>query len=399
MSHRILFVDDDPSILRGVRRMLFEYEDKWEVHFAESGQKGLALFEENPFDIVVADLQMPGMDGVELLARVREIAPGTMRIVLSGYSDRSRIIASTRVAHQFLSKPSSPDAIIGTLTNLFSLYDIPLHEDIRQVVCELESLPVLPPVYDQLQHVVSTSEINLDDIGMLVMQDMGLAASVLKLVNTSFFGLPLHITDPMKAVSLLGPEAIRGLLLRDDFITRFDVERYEGVNQEMLWSHSLNTARFAEAILTMEGSTQTESEEGYTAGMLHDVGKLILAEGCVDHYSEIVRMTKEKNIPIDEAERAVLGVTHGQIGAYLLGLWGFADSVVRAASSHHAPEETGDDKHVIAVHAANALEHELVVLNDHYAPHSVNEQYLRDCGLDHRYEAWREACKQLDGIL
>lgn len=396
MTSRVLFVDDEPSMLRGLRRMLFEYSDMWDIQFAESGQQALELFAEAPFDVIVADLQMPGMDGVDLLSTVRHDYPGTMRVILSGYSDKGRVIDSTRVAHQFLSKPSSPEMILGTVVNLLALQAIPLNESIRSAVCKLESLPVLPCVFDELQNIINAEEASLDEITSLVMKDMGLTASVLKLVNTSFFGLPLHIIDPSQAVSLLGLGNMRGLLSRDDFITKFDTNRFCDYDQEILWGHSLTTARYAKTIMALEGAEQKEVECAYIGGMLHDLGKLILAEIRVEEYGNVVELAKEKNITILEAEKEVLGATHSEVGAYLLGLWGFADSIVQSTAKHHKLEEASGDLHIIAVHAANALEHELIVLNDHYAPHPADHHHLDQGGFCHKYSVWRKACEELD---
>lgn len=396
MKPRILFVDDEPSMLRGLRRMLFEYSELWEMEFAGSGEEALSLFKEHSFDIIIADLKMPSMDGVELLTRVREEHPGTMRVILSGYSDKDRLIDSTRVAHQFLSKPSSPEVILGTVASLLALSDLSIEEPLRSIVTGLESLPVQPGIYDELYRIAGNPKASPEEIGELVMRDMGLTASVLKLVNTAFFGLPLHITDPVQAVTLLGLDNLRGMMARDDFITKFDTSRFAGFDQVTLWSHSLTTARYAQAIAEVEGLEKKECELIYTAGMLHDIGKLILSETHHGEYAKVIELSKGDNIAIIDAEQKALHTTHAEVGAYLLGLWGFADPIVQAAARHHTLEGSQGALPVISVHAANALEHELVVLNDHYAPHPVDEHHLEESGFSQRYGVWREACQKLD---
>ena len=105
MNKKLLFVDDDPAVLQGLRRMLRVMADEWEMSFAESGQQALQMMKKVPVDMVVSDMRMPGMDGAQLLKEVKNNFPGTIRIILSGYVDETAIIRSSGSVHQFLSKP------------------------------------------------------------------------------------------------------------------------------------------------------------------------------------------------------------------------------------------------------------------------------------------------------
>merc|ERR1711879_767591 len=101
----ILFVDDEPNVLAAIKRMLRNQKKEWDIHFAYSGDEALELFKKNNFDVVISDIKMPGMDGAELLTRIKEKYSGVIRIALSGQVDLTEVVRSIRAVHQYISKP------------------------------------------------------------------------------------------------------------------------------------------------------------------------------------------------------------------------------------------------------------------------------------------------------
>ncbi len=394
MTCRILFVDDEQGILRGMRRMLFEFMDSWDMHFADSGDKALAILQTQPFDIVISDLKMPGMDGIALLKHVRELHPAVVRIVLSGYSDSILLSKSTIVAHQFLSKPVSVKEIQKAVQHVLALRDLFLDSTLQEAITRLDTLPVLPATYDRLLRLASSETATLREITALVTQDFALTASILKLVNSSFFGGQRHIEDPAHAVTLLGVGVIKALILLQNFISTYNPDKHPRFAIELLWKHSQNTAFFAKIICELENQEKKITDYAFIGGLMHDIGKLILSECCARDYRTILSLARERNITSHEAEREIISKSHAEIGAYLMGLWGFEATTIQAVAFHHRPGGAAGHSLVAAVHAANALEHELMVLNPGYAPHPVDMEYLQTQGLADRYDVWREACRK-----
>jgi len=393
---RILFVDDDKKLLRGMRRMLMSKRCGWEMDFAPGGPAALDMLAARDFDIIIADMRMPGMDGAELLGIVQQKHPGVVRIVLSGHSDRDYIMKAVRPAHQFLSKPCSEDELIEVIERAFSLRSIFTDTAIRDTVTRLDTLPTLPQIYNELQAELDKEESSLVSIGEIVSRDVGLTADILKLVNSSFFGLKHEVQTPVQAVTYLGLDVLRGLILFDGLFTPLDEVRLRQMSFDQLWRHSLVTARFAKAIARSEGNKRSVSDQCFVSALLHDVGKLVLAQGLTERYEAVLTAAREGNMPILEAERDILGVSHAQIGGYLLGLWGFSPDVVLSVVNHNMPSETGDLPPIVPyVHAANALEHELITINDGYAPHPMDEAFLATQGMSGRTEAWRQTCEEL----
>ncbi len=119
---RVLFVDDDPNVLESLRHLLRRRQREWEMEFVLSGAEALAMMASQPFDAIVTDMQMPEMDGVELLERVKRQHPGTARVVLSGHAGRTAVLRSLSLAHRFLSKPCAARTIVSVVDATLQLH-------------------------------------------------------------------------------------------------------------------------------------------------------------------------------------------------------------------------------------------------------------------------------------
>ena len=394
MKTRILFVDDEPNVLSALRRMFHDMRGEWEMAFATDGPSGLAMIAEQPFDVVVADMRMPGMDGAMFLREAQTANPGAIRIVLSGHSDRDMVLQTVRPAHQFLPKPCQPAELKAVISRGLSLREVFLDERVKNVVAKLDRLPTVPRLYAALLDALSQEEPSMREVAGLIAQDVGMSAGILKLVNSAFFGLRTHVASPVHAVNLLGLEIVKALVLGIGLFDRFDKESFRDFDLEKLWGHSFGTGRLAREIAEAEGASSAEREHCYIAGLLHDVGKLVMATNFPGAYREVITACQEGQGTILEMEQRIFGASHAEVGAYLLGLWGVEDAVVRAVYLHHEP---GRDRHagfspLLAVHVANRLEHELVVIHRGYAINPLDELYLAASGLSDRLPVWREVC-------
>ncbi len=396
MTRRVLFVDDDANLLKALRRMLWN-KPGWDVAFATSGQEALAALEAAPCDVVVADMRMPGMDGQQLLEAVRVKHPWTMRVILSGDSDRDYIMRSVRVAHQFLTKPVSAERLGEIIDRGCALREALLSQELKALAGGIESLPPLPAAYDRLVGELAKETASVDSLAEIISRDVALSADVLKLVNSSFFGPRLRVRRLSQAVTLLGTQINKGLVLGVQLLKAFDVRRFPNFDFGRLWDHCLATGRMARAIAEVENMPPEEQDDCFIAGMLHDVGKLVLAEKLSPRYVQVVDAARRDNIPILQAERRELGADHALLGAHLLGLWGMGDTVMEAVAFHHDISRLGRPGMcpAVAVHAANALNHQLVVLTPGYADHPLDTAALETLGLPGREDAWREACAAL----
>lgn len=397
MKKRILFVDDDPQLLKALKRMLWSAEARWDMVFVQTGAQAMETLDQAAFDVIVTDMRMPGIDGAQLLARVRRDFPWMMRLVLSGVSDKAMIMRSVPVAHQFLTKPVSSEQLMAVIDRGCALRDALLSEDLKRLIGQIDSLPALPAIYGRLLAELESETSTVESLAAIIAKDMALTADVLKLVNSSFFAPRVRVRTLEQAVNLLGTETIKGLVLGVKMLAAFDVRKCPELSILKLWDHSLHTARLARSIAQLENLPDETQDDCFIAGMLHDLGKFVLADKLPAHYHVALHRSRLENMTIWEAENQMLGVSHAETGAYLLGLWGLADPVLEAVAFHHAPGALGLSamSAVTAVHAANVLEHETVVINASYAQHVMDLGHLEAVGMAHRLPVWREACAEL----
>jgi len=389
---RILFVDDEPNILSGLKRQLRAQRKEWEMAFAESGEAALAMFEAAPFDVVVSDMRMPGMDGAELLSRVKERYPETVRLILSGHSELELVMKSVGPAHQYLTKPCDPDLLRATLRRAFALRDLLADEQLQALAAGMTTLPSLPTLYQRIVEVLQEPDASLAAVGEVIAQEPAMAAKVLQLVNSAFFGLRREVSDAREAVGFLGLETITALVLSVHVFAELKEAAADDFPIEGLWSHSLAVGSMAKQIALAETGEKRIGEEALMAGLLHDVGKLILRVNVPERYREVERTMASSNCDLLAAEQQTFGTTHAEVGAYLLGLWGLPNGIVEAVAFHHRPADCPSDGFtpLAAVHVANALEG--ATPSDHRARHpgEVDEAYLEQAGLADHLEGWRE---------
>ncbi len=356
---QILFVDDEPILLDGLKRTLRPMRHEWIMTFVGSGGEALKVLEQAPFDVVVSDMRMPSMDGAQLMNEVQRRYPYVVRIILSGYSDQKLIMQSINATHQFLAKPCEPEQLKAMIQRACALRDVLSNETLRVMVTGMRTLPALPMLLLEVKQETESTTASLTTIGKIIEKDMGMTAKILQLANSAFFGGWGPVTTVERAVQFLGLETIQTLILITHVFSQLSAEHLATFPIEHLWKESLETGALAREIARGEGCTALETEQAYTAGLLHDVGVLLLMVNVTERYGAILReIAHEKQRMIWEAEQAVFGVTHADIGAYLLGLWGVSDPIVEAVAYHHRPGDyfRKSFSPVTAVHVANVLQ-------------------------------------------
>jgi len=396
MSKRILFVDDDPMLLSGLQRSLHGMRKEWDMEFVEGGRQALERLARTPFDLVVTDMRMPEMDGAQLLEHIKTRHPRTMRFVLSGQSDRETILRSIGPTHQFLSKPCDPEELKQKVAQAFALRDLMENPTLKEIVSRMDTVPSLPSLYVSLTEALGQSDISVAKIAHIIKQDMGMTSKVLQLVNSAFFALPCEISSPHQAVSLLGIDNVRAVVLSVHVFS--ELEGNPSPELAALWPHSLRTAAYARAIARAERSPQRLEDDAFASGLLHDIGRLLLSSACSTQYEAIWQSVRAGKATLAEAESQSLGCTHAEVGAYLLGLWGLPESVVQAVAWHHTPSRSGVSAFapVIAVHVADAYHYRLnpgTAMNN--LP-ELQENLLAEMGLSERMAAWWKVCQELN---
>jgi len=356
---RVLFVDDESLVLQGLQRMLRGMRSEWDMTFVEGGPQALEAMRKQPFDVVVTDMRMPGMNGAQLLNTLAGEFPESVRIVLSGHADQDLITQCLGSAHQYLSKPCDPDLLKRLINETCRLGDDIANERVRKVVGSIERLPSVPATYQRLSETLAQEETTAADLGRIIEQDMGMTVKILKLVNSAFFGLRRELTSPTEAVAYLGMETVRSLVLAKGIFEASEPLATRRITLDAIWAHGLAVGQGAKTILRLLKASEHDQNDALTSGLLHDIGTLILARHFPDLYDKTFDLVDSENLLLHVAEQRVLGVDHTEVGAYLVGLWGLPPVIVESVRFHHEPALSTGGIHrptpVCAVHLADGM--------------------------------------------
>lgn len=397
MKRNILFVEDNPVLLQLYAMMLRGDGSDWEVATAASGEEALKLMEGTSFDVVVSDMRMPGMDGIQLFHEVRQRYPRASRVILSGLSDQKEIAECLGETHQFMAKPFDAKSLKGTLKRLCGLDAYLQDEKLRSLAAQLGTLPSFPSLYLDIMQELSVEDPSVENIANIIAQDPGMTAKMLQIANSAAFGLARRVSSSFDAVQYVGMGTVRSLALSAHIFSVFEKIDLKGFSIPALWDHAINTANLARRILQLGGAESAEVEDGYTAGMLHDIGKMMLAANLPDQFQLAVNRALERQLPLHEAEQEIFGATHAGVGGYLLGLWGLPAPIVEAVAFHHNPgrSESQTFGPLAAVHAASALEHELCGAEPGCMAPGLDAGYLAAVRAADRLDSWRAEARKV----
>jgi len=398
---RILVVDDDSQVLGDLQRALEPLKDQWETSFARSGEEALASLKAAPCDVIISDVSMPGMDGATLLKQVCEKYPTIVRMALSSQREMQSALRTIPVAHQFLVKPCDTHLLRVGIGRATSLSEVLNNKLLTSIVGSVKDLPVMPRTYLALRQKLVEPDVSVKDVVKLVEQDVGISAKILQLVNSAFFGLPREISTLLTAVSYLGIDMVQNMVLSAEVFRVFErTAALPGFSFEEMHQHSQLTAKIA-ARIPAQG---TAHDVAVVAGLLHDVGKLVLATRSPKHFARALAGAKEEKRPLYAVEEELMGVSHAEVGAYLLGIWGLPCPVVEAVAHHHqprrAPHEVLDA--VGAVHIANCLAHShslVLAAGDAPVNQAMDAEYLEAIGMSDQVAEWEQLAEEAANSL
>jgi HD-like signal output (HDOD) protein/ActR/RegA family two-component response regulator len=394
----ILFVDDERDLLDSLKARLYKHRHDWNMNFVLSGEQAIAALEQQPFDLVVSDVRMPGMDGGQLLAVVKQRWPTAMRIIVSGYSDPVQAVRLTSLAHQYVAKPCDGRELENIIERCFYLRDLLSQEALRKVVGRIGKLPAMPKTYGLLQTALAQPSVTAAEIGDIVNADAAIASKVLQITNSAFFRLRKPMVKIKDAVNYLGFATVRNLVLSAEIFSQWQVPKgLSDIDPERLQNHAQHAAAACKAL----AGGRASPDDAWLAGLLHDIGYWILIQECPKELAGAIELARAEGLPLVECERRITGATHAEIGAYLLGLWGLPYAIVEAVALHHSP--TAVTPHGYDLVAALAVSHSLLDDANSHAiaalaqqDHGVNPEYL--AGLQPPFD-WQEAQNRVTNAL
>jgi putative nucleotidyltransferase with HDIG domain len=386
---RIIFVDDELNVLQAMRRSLHAMRSEWNMEFVAGGAEALAALKASPADVIVSDMRMPGMDGWQLLTEVRKLYPQTVRLILSGHAEATSIMRAVGMAHQYLAKPCESAAIKSAIVQTLKLRHLVSNDQLIALVGQVSTLPSAPKAFQEILTCLQDPNGSMADVARIIGRDVAMTANVMKMVNSAFFGARQPIITTDRAVAYLGLDTLGALVLAHSVFKSGRPTSLAGFSLEQLWSHSLQTALAARAIALCEKLSSGEAEKAFLAGVLHDVGKIVFA----------TRTIPTIGAAMSSAEYGMLmQAHHAEVGAYLLGLWGFPNPIVEAVAFHHIPSLAAAEGLGLAglIHVANHLVHRRAGQGLGAAESALEPGYLESRGLAERLPEWQAALENLE---
>ena len=357
---RVMFVDDEPKILDGLRRKMRSMRKEWTMGFASGGYEAKRMLLEGPWDVIVTDMRMPGTSGQELLTIVQEKYPHMLRIVLSGYSDREIIMQTTRTAHQYLSKPTSVENIKSAIMRSMVLRKLLKEERLIKLASQLNAIPSVPSVYNEIMQELQKEDSSLVHVGEIIEHDPGMSAKILQIVNSAFFGIAKHVESPSRAVVMLGMDIIRSLVLSIHLFQSFEESDVNMNILNMLQHHALSVASRAQNLARFLKLDTKMVDYAFMGGLLHDVGCLVFLAEFPATYQELLMRSASESKPLQSLEVEAFHASHAELGAYLMGLWGLQEPVIEAIAFHHNPSSVSLEvpTALTCVHMANVFDYQ-----------------------------------------
>jgi HD-like signal output (HDOD) protein/CheY-like chemotaxis protein len=352
MGETILFVDDERAILKTFQRSL--RGSGFKIFIAQDGQAALEILACQNIDIIISDMRMPKMSGQELLRKVKELYPAAIRLILSGYAEEKEITKAMLegLSKLYLLKPWDTEFLVKTIRQLLNVREVLQNRNLFMIINKMAGLRTLPHIYNKLTDMIS-QESDAQQIAEVIEEDPAIAARVLHIANSAFYDIKTGSVS--QAIHYLGVPAVKNIALSTSLCDSLEDPGMRIFNKKLLWRHASITNKLVDKLYrNLIGETIPTTAS--TVGLLHNIGRIVLLDQFSDLYPQIeVALQERHDIFLDELECKFIGVSHQEVGGYLLEWWGLPYQIVECAMFHHDPlHESIHDKTLVSiVHIAN----------------------------------------------
>ncbi len=357
---------------------------------ANSAARGLELLVQTPCEVVVSDILMPGMDGTEFLRQVRDLYPKTIRIALSGHASQEMMLRVLSLSHQYFSKPCDTEKLAETIEDALRNTDRIADTQLKSIILHVNNFPLLPAVYGELTSALSDNQKGSDRIAEIIQKDPAMASKVMQVANSAFFGAAHKVNDLQEAATLIGTETIHAIALVFKCYDTVRPQAKSAASQVQIWEHSVRTAKSASRLIEFYFQKPKLKHQALTLSLLHDLGRLILADYAPGRYQGLIELAQTQGIPLPQIEEQIFEISHAELGAMLFKLWGLPEGIYQRVRYHHKPSQYGEvDDLLSSLYIANA--HDLTEnLENPVNTLGLDVAYLQKAGLSEDLGFWKE---------
>lgn len=330
---RILIVDAREDFLRDLKRVSSERDLAWSFVYAPTAEEALDAAKLEPFDVLLANMDAQNMRPDVFLRRITDRSPSMVRILLSGDGQETAEISG--LAHQSLSKNEGSEALLTAVQKALKLRRELNAPELVAAIHRMKTLPTLPRAYIEITGILRKDDYHQGELIRVLNEDLALGTAVLKVANSAFYAGAMKVSSLPAAVTILGTNAIKNVVFFAGLVSKFDERAVPDFDLDEMWRHSVAVANNALALARHFRMKQEAADEAFSAGLVHDIGKLIFLKTMRKEFQRALEIAEDEAVPLHEAEAWVFGAGHEEVGAYLLQLWGLPDGVVEAVMYHH----------------------------------------------------------------
>jgi HD-like signal output (HDOD) protein len=372
----IVFVDDEEAILAALRSLF--RKAGYATHAFTQATEALEFIGRIPADILISDLRMPLMTGIEFLNHASAINPQAVRIMLSGYEDKSVVMSalSKGLAQHYVLKPWEDDALRELVSHSLELLNSQRKERLTGILGSIDTLPAPPQFHAKVHQVLDRDGSSVTDIAAVIEKSPPIVAKLLRVANSVYYGSRKTIVSVHDAVFFIGTEYVVGLVAAIEAFHGFAcASRPECVTVvEKLWSDAVQRSSIAKKIAVQWPGCESP-ETVYVASLLQDIGQAVLLCFDPDRFVAYQQACEVEGLKNTDAERAFFGNSHDAVGAALLEYWNFPPAIVGAVSKHHV--RAGGEMIPQILQLAELLQQE-------------GQAVVHDPALDGMVDLWRE---------
>ncbi len=393
-TEKALFVFNPNNSSEQIPGYLQLCKNEYTCFEADTIEKAKTIIEAESINIVIAILELPDGTGTDLHKYICENHNSIIRFLYTEDNDKSIVYNSAGYIHQYMNQECKPAQFIQIVKNAFGLKSVLANEDLHNRISGITNLPNPPEIYNQLVTELQKEDPSVRNVADLIKKDISITAKVLHMVNSAFFGLPTHVENPLHAVNLLGIDTVQSMVLTAGVFNLFKDPGIPGYSVESIYSNSLAVGTSSRHLANAFGLMTKHTEDALMAGMLHDIGKLVMLSYFPEEFKQSVKLSTEKEIPLFEAEKHILGVSDAEIGAHLLSLWGLPNSILEAIALHYNPNNAPAPitNVLTAVHLGYALNYDIQNNIRKENLSAVDMEYLDKLNLSNNIESLKNFC-------
>ena len=334
MSFSVLFVDDDPALLASLRRQMRELRKEYSLRFADSGRLALECLDAESVDLVISDMRMPQMDGAELLTRISEQSPETIRVILSGQAESQQLFTALGVAHLILAKPCKAETLKNIIKRCRAMKEVFDREDVRRFGVQRDQCASTVEAVHNLIRMFRQNDVVVQSVAEVISKDVIVAGRVLELVNSAYFGLANPVVDIQQAIALLGLSKIKAIYLNVSLCQAFESNSLASKLTVRCMDRGIRISKLACASLAERKANSEWQDDCLLASVLADIGMPIMASLAEEDYTEVLTLAGDDHEALVKYENEILGCTHAEVGAFQLSMWGFDPRITEAVLNH-----------------------------------------------------------------